>query len=278
MVRRYFPQAPRSRLAAWSGRIGLFSLLVAALSVLIVRSALLDIGPALATFAAALGLATIAILLALMSFVTIWRQGLTGLGSSVLGIFLGSLLLAYPAYLGARAYRLPMINDITTDTANPPRFEALARYRPPGTSNYPGPAVAERQHAAYPDIVSLEAPFPPKLAFDVTLALIKKRRWAVVDARPPQEDRRNGEIEATARTPIMGFRDDVVVRITNVSGGSRIDVRSASRFGASDLGSNAARIRSLLEDIDDGLASAPEPKPEPDKKPQPGVKRPAPKR
>ena len=139
MARRpSFNNEPVSRLAAWSGRLALFALAVAALSVIILRSGLLEIVPALATFAAALIFAALAVLLALASFVVIWRQGLSGLGYALLALFLGLLLLAYPAYLGYRASKLPAISDITTDPVNPPRFDVLARLRPRGRVNYAG--------------------------------------------------------------------------------------------------------------------------------------------
>ena len=160
--RQIFDDSPVSKLATWSGRCGLFSLAVAALSVIILRSGLLEIGPALATFGAALVFAALAILLAFASFVTIWRQGLAGLGYSLLGMFVGILLLAYPGYLGYRATKLPPISDITTDPANPPRFDTLARLRPRGRIDYPGAAVAEKQKAAYPDIQPLQVALPPK--------------------------------------------------------------------------------------------------------------------
>src|SRR6202030_4783468 len=66
---------------------------------------------------------------------------------------------------------------------------------------------------------------------------------------------RDGLIEAIARTPILGFRDDVAVRVRATHEGARIDVRSASRYGRHDLGANAARVRSLIDDIDDALAT-----------------------
>ena len=62
-------------------------------------------------------------------------------------------------------------------------------------------------------------------------------------------------IEAVARTAIMGFRDDVAVRVRREDDGSRIDVRSASRYGRHDFGANASRIKSLLDDIDDRLTA-----------------------
>ncbi len=275
MARRpSFGDEPVSRLAAWSARLALFALSVAALSIIIVRSNLLEIEPALATFAAALIFAALAMLLAFLGFIVIWQQGLSGLGSAILGLILGLLLLVYPGYLGYRASKLPAIHDITTDPGNPPRFEALVRQRPPGSSEYPGVAVARAQSAAYPDIAPLQVAAPAKVAYDVALALVTKRKWLVAAARPPA-GRREAVIEAVARTPIMGFRDDVVIRVSAVGAGARVDMRSASRYGLHDFGANAARIRSLLEDIDDAVSSAPEPRPEPEKKTQPPKRAPA---
>jgi uncharacterized protein (DUF1499 family) len=274
MARRpSFGDEPVSRLAAWSGRLALFALAVAALSIVIVRSGILEIVPALATFAAALIFAALAVLLSFLGFVAIWRQGLSGLGSALLGLVLGLMLLAYPGYLGYRASKLPAISDITTDPDNPPRFDTLARLRPRGRIDYPGGAVAQAQRAAYPDIAPLQESVPPKPVYDIALALVGKRKWHVVDARPPAAGRRDAVIEAVARTPIMGFRDDVVIRVSATGDGARVDMRSASRYGLHDFGANAARIRSLLEDIDDAVGSAPEPRAE--KKPQPPQRTPA---
>ena len=270
MARRPITEEPVSRLAVWSGRLALFSLAMAALSVVILRSGLLEIVPALVTFAAALILAALAIVLSLASAVVIWRQGLTGIGRAVTGLFVGAALLAYPGYLGTRAYRLPAITDVTTDPTNPPRFEVIGRLRPRGTSSYPGSAAAALQRAVYPDIVPLQVLTPPKTTYDIALAAVTRRKWIVVDARPPAANRREGTIEAVARTPIMGFRDDVVIRVSPVGTGSQIDVRSASRYGLHDFGTNAARVRSLLEEIDEETAfDTPDPKSEPEKKSQP---------
>jgi len=280
MARRpSFGDEPVSRLAAWSRRCALFALTVAVLSIIILRSGLLEIGPALATFGAALVFAALGILLAFASFVVIWRQGLSGLGSATLAVLLGITLLAYPGYLGYRATKLPAISDITTDATNPPTFDVLARQRPRIRNAYPGAATAELQRKAYPDIAPLQLSVPPKTAYDVALSLITKRKWLVADARPPAATgRREGSIEATARTPIMGFRDDVVIRVSPFSDGARVDMRSASRYGIHDFGANASRVRSLLEDIDDAAGNAPEPKAEPEKVDKKGAKKQAPKR
>ena len=239
------------------------------------RSGLLEIVPALATFAAALIFAALAVLVSLPAYVVIWRQGRTGLGSAISGMMLGLLLLAYPAYLGYKATKLPPISDITTDPVNPPRFDMLARQRPGDRIAYPGAAAAQMQQKAYPDVVPLQVNAPVRLTFDVALGLVTKRKWHLVDARPPVGGRRDAVIEATARTPIMGFRDDVVIRVSATADGARVDMRSASRYGLYDFGANAARLRSLLDDLDDAVGSAPEPRPEPPKKVQPPKRAPA---
>jgi uncharacterized protein (DUF1499 family) len=169
----------------------------------------------------------------------------------------GLFILAYPSYLAIRAYRLPMLNDVTTDSVDPPRFETIARLRS-RTANpvsYPGAQATELQHRAYPNIEPLVVSVSPLIAYEAVLATIGKRHWRVVDARPPEGGRREGFIEAVARTPIMGFRDDVAVRVRADPSGARIDVRSASRYGRHDFGTNASRIRALLDEVDDTVGT-----------------------
>jgi uncharacterized protein (DUF1499 family) len=139
------------------------------------------------------------------------------------------------------------IHDITTDTENPPAFEAVLPTRKAAnaaTADYPGsgPATAETQKRAYPDIKPLLLKEPPPQAFALALATAQAMpRWTI-DA----SDAARGRIEASARTLWMGFTDDVVIRITAEGEGSRIDMRSLSRVGRGDFGANAARIRTYL--------------------------------
>jgi uncharacterized protein (DUF1499 family) len=257
MVRRYIVEEPTSRLAIWARRMALFSFAAAILSIIIVRSGLLEIKPALATFGAALAFAALALVLAFLAFVVIWKDGKGGMGYALSAIAISMALLAYPSYFAYKAYKLPWIYDITTDPIDPPRYEALARIRPRDANPiiYAGLATAAQQQAAYPEIEPLEEEAAPQVAYTVVLGVITKRRWRIVDQRPPQPPRREGRIEAVARTPIMGFRDDVVVRIRPNEDGVRIDVRSSSRYGPLDFGTNAARIRQLVGDIDAAIGS-----------------------
>ena len=180
------------------------------------------------------------------------------MGRILLAFLISAVVLAYPAYLGLQYRKLPPIHDITTDPIDPPRFEALARLRSgegANTAVYAGLYSAEQQRLAYPDIETVELEVPALRAYEVTLALVNKRKWRVVDERPPQP-RRDGRIEAIAQTLIMGFREDVTIRIKPDGEGSRVDIRSSSRYFESDLGSNAARVTKLIEDINTAVDSA----------------------
>ena len=258
MARRRITEQPPSRLAIWSRRIALFSLVATFIAIVVVRSGALEIAPALSTLGGALALAMLAILLAFGAAVSIWKDGVGGIGEAVTGLLIGLVLIAYPLYVGVKAYKLPAIYDITTDPIDPPRFDAIARLRPRDANpvTYAGLYTAEQQRTAYSDIEPDMTSVSPQEAYDAAMKVITKRKWHVVDARPPQGTApRDGLIEAIARTPILGFRDDVAVRVRATHEGARIDVRSASRYGRHDLGANAARVRALIEDIDDVLAT-----------------------
>jgi hypothetical protein len=286
MGRRRILEEPVSRLAIWSRRVALFSLVATFIGVIIVRSGALDVVPAVSTLAGALALAVVAILLALGAGIMIWKDGLGGFRQAASAVFIGLALIGYPAYLGVRAYQLPAIYDVTTDPIDPPQFDAIARLRPRDANpvTYQGLYAAELQHVAYSDIEAEQTTATPQEAFDAAMKVISKRRWRVVNARPPAQglpptrvsnprvpqdfSGRDGIIEAVARSLILGFREDVVVRIRATNDGTRIDARSASRYGRNDLGSNATRMRNLMSDIDDVL-SAPKKEKEEEKPPRP---------
>lgn len=262
MARRFsapYQSEPVSSLATWARNLALFSVIAVVVSILIVRFGFLEMKPALATFFGALALAVLSILVGLAAFAAIWQNGSRGMSRILLALLVDAIILAYPAYLGLQYRKLPPIHDITTDPIDPPRFEALARLRSGEGANsavYAGLYSAEQQRLAYPDIDTVELEIPPQRAYDVTLALVAKRKWLVIDERPPQPPRRIGRIEAVARTPIMGFREDVSIRVTPDGDDSRVDIRSSSRYFESDLGSNAARVSKLIDDINTAAEAA----------------------
>jgi uncharacterized protein (DUF1499 family) len=166
-------------------------------------------------------------------------------GAAVLALALAlGLGVAYVPWSGVqRARAVPPIHDISTDTARPPEFVAVLPLRAdaPNPAAYGGADVAAQQREAYPDVQTHRMDAAPAQAFERARDAARALGWEIVDADPAA-----GRIEATATTFWFGFKDDVVVRIEPDGAGSRVDVRSVSRVGKSDVGANAARIRAFL--------------------------------
>lgn len=150
----------------------------------------------------------------------------------VAALMLGAGSAAVPLDYLRRVMALPYINDITTDTERPPQFV------PPKT--YPG-YFAELQQIGYPDLHPLELALPPTQAFSRAAQTARGLGWKITAL-----DESAGRIEAVVTTRWFGFKDDVVIRITSVGAGSRVDMRSKSRLGRSDAGANAHRIQEFL--------------------------------
>lgn len=189
----------------------------------------------LAVAAAALGLATIV--------PTRPGERRRGFVAAFLAIVIGAAAAYTPVTWFLRTQRLPELNDISTDISNPPAMVVTTQLRRGATTPaaYPGANAGVLQRAAYPDIVPLILAVPPAEAFKRVDEAATAMAWEVV-ARNPAE----GRLEAIATSEWFGFRDDIVVRIRPDRTGSRIDIRSKSRVGESDLGVNARRIREFI--------------------------------
>lgn len=158
---------------------------------------------------------------------------------NLLAIILTLPILIFAYYWENALTAYPPINDITTDTEEPPSFWDV-----PNPVDYPGGKTAELQHSAYPDLRSLELTKTTDQVFEQALSIVKNNNWEVITA-----DKEEGQIEATASSLLYGFKDDVVIRIQSNNGGSKIDIRSHSRIGKIDRGANARRIRKLIKSL-----------------------------
>ena len=165
---------------------------------------------------------------------------------AVVALAIALIVVWIPRNLQAMARSVPPIHDISTDTENPPAFVAIAERRrgAPNPAAYDGPEVAAQQRKAYPDLGPLTLSSPPDRVLTAAEAVARRQGWEVVAVAPAE-----GRLEATATTPWFGFKDDVVVRVTPAGTGSRVNVRSKSRVGRSDLGANAKRIRAFLAEL-----------------------------
>ncbi|MFG1477299.1 DUF1499 domain-containing protein [Xanthobacter sp. V4C-4] len=249
--RRLYIEERVSPTARWSFRFALFAVPVLVLSVLLYRLGLLDFTLATVAFAAGLLVAVVGGLLGVIAFFITWESGWIGIGRAIAAVALAGVVLAAPAVVIARGMMLPELADIATDPQDPPRFHALLLARPREANSHPDPTpeAAEAQRAGYPGIKPVDLSATPEEAFNAVLGLVQKRGWHILDAAPPRGTQRDGLIEAVAVSRIMGYRNDVVIRIRPTAKGARVDMRSASRYGLRDLGSNAERIESLMDDL-----------------------------
>jgi uncharacterized protein (DUF1499 family) len=219
--------------------------------VLLIRFERIDYQSGFIVLGAGLAVALVAVGMSLIAFVRIWQEGRRGLGSAIKGLMIASLVLAYPAWFAVKAVTLPPINDVATDTDDPPSFsrsQAALGVRggrlPPDVA----PEAREAQRAAYVQIAPLTLDLAPDEAFALVRKAAANLGWQVIEAVPPGGRVGTGRLEAVDRTPLLRLPDDITVRIRPRADGTRIDIRSASRMGTHDLGTNAKRIRAFLEE------------------------------
>jgi uncharacterized protein (DUF1499 family) len=194
----------------------------------------------LALIAAALGLVALALGLGAGTRRPRW------LGLAALVVGLG--VAAPPIMMWRALQQLPHIHDISTDLERPPAFVAVLPLRQGARNSVePAPATAALQRQGYPDIGPAILRLPPDQAYARAEAAARAMKWEIVAAS--QQALR---IEATDTTLLFGFKDDVVIRVAPDAGGSRVDVRSLSRIGGFDFGTNAKRVRDYLARLNRG--------------------------
>lgn len=177
----------------------------------------------------------------LLAGVALWRaRGRSALGA--MALVLALVVVGVPLRFQRLAASVPPIHDITTDTANPPAFDAVVALRKdaPNSLEY-SQDVARQQREAYPDVKPLVLEMPAAQVFDRAVGAAHDQGWEVVVVNAD-----TWRIEATDTTTFFGFKDDVVVRLTPMDSRTVVDVRSVSRVGRSDVGANARRIRRYL--------------------------------
>ena len=237
-----YDEAKASGISRFAAALGAVSLLALACTGPLHRAGLVNLAGAFAVlkYAVVGSLATLPLAIAGMVVAARRRSAMS---TAVTALVLSLAAIGSIGALAGKASRVPAIHDITTDTIQPPPFLAILPLRT-GALNpveYGGAAVTAKQRAAYPDIAPLLLNVPPDRAFDRALAAARTLGWDLVAS-----DKAAGRIEATDTTFWFGFKDDVVIRLTPLPAGCRVDMRSLSRVGGGDLGANAARVRTYL--------------------------------
>lgn len=241
MPAMHFEQVPAA--CRWTSRLAVFSLVVLLTAAVLHRLGMatpIAFNMVLMAYAGVLA----AFLLALAGTALIWRKGVPGTSRVVTSVVISLLMFGAAASVAFLAQQHPLLNDVSTDTQTPPQFTEVAKLRGPASNStlYPK-SFAARQAKYYADLQPLLIDRPFEEAVNVAVEVLKRQNYTIVHEDP------SGVIEAVDRSMILGFSDDIAVRVTGNQDGARIDIRSASRFGLSDFGHNAMRVRLLLKEI-----------------------------
>lgn len=248
-----------SRAALWSRRLAVFSAVLFVVSGLSHRLALLSTPDFIPVIGLVGTLAVLALLCALWGFSRLWRYGDRGGRASAWGLFVALLVLAPFAYYGWLSATLPRLTGVSTDTVDPPAFSrALVGRAPP--MNLIGPiseADAAAQREAYPEVTGRRYDLALPDVLEEVEKLIAQRRWEVVGRLGPSQESADVTIEVFARTPILGYPQDVAIRLTDEDLSTFVDMRSVSRYGRHDLGDNARRVAAFMTELDAAIAMRP---------------------
>jgi uncharacterized protein (DUF1499 family) len=248
MTARYLQKEAHEGL--WARRVALFFLQLLVLTVLLHRFGSLGTPAAMNLLAVSIIGLFAAIAIAVFCLVRIWFGGQLGTRQAVAGIAVALIGLALPLWYLSHFFLLPSLTDIETSPKDPLEFKQLPALRPADANRIEDPdeVDADAQQTAYPDIQPMVLERSASEVFDMVKEAVKRLGWEIVAADPPT-DTGPGLIEATDRTLIMGFTDDVAIGISGDDAHAQIDVRSVSRYGLHDFGANADRIRGLFTEI-----------------------------
>ena len=222
----------------WPGYLAWVFLALIPLSVLMVRSGSWQQGLMLYALTGLLCLMLLAFM-AIQSLIPRWSGDRGAILRRALPAVPGAVLLL----MAMQGRDVPAIHDITTDLQDPPRFETAPTLRAGDSNSLELDAeVMEQQREAYPGLQTIVSPRSYASSYNLALITARDLGWEIT-----REDPNAGFIEAVDTTAIMGFKDDVVIRVRTNAEGSLVDLRSASRVGMSDLGANAARIERFAD-------------------------------
>ncbi|HEY8595577.1 MAG TPA: DUF1499 domain-containing protein [Devosiaceae bacterium] len=237
-----------SRWAKWAQRFGVLAFPIAIGAVFAHRALLLTSEHFLFVETGAMALGALAVLFGLVAMVRLWFTGDRGWRRAIAGIVLGGVCLSPLAYAAAMSTGAPRIADVSTDLARPPAL--LSTFRPLSLDTAETDAVA----TAFPTLKSRDYRLDASTVFELAMRLVRARGWQVRVQRAPLGPDGEGQVNAIAMT-LVGWRDEVAIRVSGHMDGTVVDMRSASLFGEADLGTNGRRIEGFLADLDAAVAA-----------------------
>jgi hypothetical protein len=248
----YAADQPPSFLAVWTSRLAVFAAVALIVTLILHRMLLLPMEVAMTIAVAVFAGAALALVMAAIAGLDIWVTGRKGTARVLCGAVMALGLLAIPAGAWVLSFSFPAISDVSTDLVEPPEFTEAKEERGGGANSidYPGEHSAELQRRNYPDLKSLTLPRSPEESYELVLQALAKLKMKTSLELPPEENEDTpGFIELSDRSLVLGLADDIVIRVLADDKSSRIDVRSASRYGSNDFGRNAEHVRTILKEV-----------------------------
>ncbi|MGV8998351.1 MAG: DUF1499 domain-containing protein [Parvibaculaceae bacterium] len=241
----------QSKLALWGLRVAILALVVLVVSILALRYELLAFRVPLLGIAVAGLLGFVGLVLSLIGLIITLGGKRTGTLGALVGVIIAVVAMVPFTTSYVKGSKVPRIHDISTDLVSPPEFVAIVPLRAGANPlDRKDPAdLSDLQAKAYPTLVTQEFNVPAGVVFDAARGVAHDMGWEIVASTPD-----TGLIEATATTGLLRFKDDVAIRVVENGSATKVDVRSVSRVGQSDLGTNAARIEAFLAALKAKLA------------------------
>lgn len=244
-----------SRAADWSRRIGYFALVLLLVSGVGHRYGFVETLPFLSVLVVITVLALIALACAAWGFSRLWRRGDKAGRSATAGVAMALLALSPVIAAGAAFLYFPALNDISTDTIDPPSLPIAASLRDAAMNPIIAASAEDvaEQMEAYPEMTGRRFEATIDQMLEIVTAEAGNRGWTIRDASTPTEDAREATVEMIAYTPVFAFADDAAVRLSEEDEATLVDMRMVSRYGRHDLGNNARQISSFLAAVDKTL-------------------------
>lgn len=231
-----------SKWAIWARRLGSFALPVAVIPVWLHRERIISSDDFHVIELVAGGFALLALILAFGAFARLWVTGDQGWSRAATGLFFSLLCLAPLALVFYLAVRYPAVTDVSTDYGDMPALVSVV-------GKVTTPAQRAEIEAAFPNARTRTYPIAAEQMFGIVEQLAAANGWELRARRAPTGPLAEGDLNLIATT-LLGWRDEVVVRVLGTTAGSTVDMRSAAAHGWSDLGENGRRIEQFLLALD----------------------------
>jgi hypothetical protein len=245
-----------SNATVWSRRLAIFSAVLFLTAGIGHRLGFLSTPDFIPVLGVVVAVAILALLFAVRALFLFWHYGGKGGGSLLFAILVSLLVLTPFGITAHRGIILPTLNDVSTDTDDPPELAIAAAKRISGMNRIE-PFTPERrklQQDNYPTATGRRYEAPMTQVAEVVQDVLENRGWLIVSSTDFPADATEITIEAQASSPLLGFPADIAIRLIDEDTSTYVDMRSASRYGTHDFGDNAARIAFFLADLDVEIA------------------------